>query len=221
MPLDWKGSNATQIYLGITKIVKCTADQIPHYMLQRQEFVTTVCTFKFRKYQKCWVVYVGKLSAILIEVTLDKELLHNVWNLLAKTFDCDNPILSKGVTNLKNDLFPLLDKYIEHNSKLISEAPLINGINMKQKLPNQFCAYFYPSAMPQINRCIVLDNTLEETCVNIAGLVDEAYNFLRVEASEIIAFLATDCDRIIKPGILPHIPLAYGMRGPSLSMKTM
>ena len=55
----------------------------------------------------------------------------------------------------------------------------------------------------------------------MADLVDEACNFLRVEASEILAFLATDYNIVTKPGIPPHIPLVYGMRGPSLPMKTM
>ena len=101
------------------------------------------------------------------------------------------------------------------------ETPLVIGEISKPSHPDIFSAYFYPAAKPRINRCIVLDHTFEETCVNLADLVDEGYNILRVEASEITAFLAIDCDHIIQPGIIPHIPLAYGLRGPSLSMKTM
>ena len=206
---------------NIALIVRCTGDDGPHYNLLHRDAVMAVCTFKFRKYQKCWVLYVGKLSAVLIEVALDKDVLRDIWSIVSEHFDCDTPILGKGVTNLKNDLFPLLDNYIQKCSKLLVETPLVIGEISKQRDPDNFSAYFYPAAKPRINRCIVLDQTFEETCVNIADLVDEGYNFLRVEASEIIAFLATDCDRIIQPGIPPHIPLAYGLRGPSLSMKTM
>ena len=51
----------------------------------------------------------------------------------------------------------------------------------------------------------------------LADLVEEGFNFLRVEASEIVAFIATDSDRILKPGIPQHIPIAYGLRGHSMS----
>ena len=57
--------------------------------------------------------------------------------------------------------------------------------------------------------------------VGISDVITEGFNFLRVEASEIIAFVATDSDRVAKPGILPHLPIAYGLRGSSMPMKIM
>ena len=36
-----------------------------------------------------------------------------------------------------------------------------------------------------------------------------------------MAFVAADSDRVSKPGIPSHIPIAYGMQGPSLQMSTM
>ena len=206
---------------NIAVIVKCPTDGIPLYNLQREEVVTALCTFKFKKYQKCWVVYVGKLSAVLIEVSISYSVMRHIWNILCNQFDCKNPLPMKGISKLKKELFPLLDNYINDYSQLICEAPLIDAKCSNQKLPNRFSAYMLPTEQPRIRSSIILNDTLEETCVHIADLVDEAYNFLHVEASEIIAFLATDSDRIIKPGIPPHIPLAYGLRGPSLSMKTM
>ena len=52
-------------------------------------------------------------------------------------------------------------------------------------------------------------------------MIEEGYNFLRVEALEILAFVATNSDRIIQPGIPPHLPIAYAMRGHSLPMRIM
>ena len=63
--------------------------------------------------------------------------------------------------------------------------------------------------------------TFQEICYELSNLIEEGYNFLRVEASEILAFVATNSDRIIQPGIPPHLPIAYGMRGHSLPMKIM
>ena len=57
--------------------------------------------------------------------------------------------------------------------------------------------------------------------MKISEIVEEGFNFLCVEASEILAFIVTDSDRVAKPGIPPHIPIAYGLRGSAMSMQTM
>ena len=206
---------------NIALIVKCASEGILLYKLHREEAVTVLCTFKIKKYQKCWVVYVRKLSAVLIEATISNSAMCHLWGIICNQFDYNNPVPTNRITKLRNELFPVLSNYINNYSNLICEAPLIEGRYSHPQIPNQFSAYCLPTEKPRIRSSILLNNSLEESCIHIADIVDEAYNFLRVEASEIIAFLATDCDRIIKPGIPPHIPLAYGMRGPSLSNKTM
>ena len=63
--------------------------------------------------------------------------------------------------------------------------------------------------------------TFQEICYQLSDMIEEGYNFLRVKASEILAFVATNSDRILQPGIPPHLLIAYGMRVHSLPMKTM
>ena len=81
------------------------------------------------------MVYVGKSSVALIEAELNHGLMHELWHIITDTFDCQHPVQAKHVTNLKTHAFPLLDKYIDQNSRLISEAPLIKGIHDTQQLP--------------------------------------------------------------------------------------
>ena len=69
----------------------------------------------------------------------------------------------------------------------------------------------------RIDTSIYLDNDFQETSLQVADLVEEDFNFLQAEAAEILAFVATDSDRILKLGIPPHIPIAYGLRGHSMS----
>ena len=57
--------------------------------------------------------------------------------------------------------------------------------------------------------------------MKISEIVEEGFNFLCVEASEILTFIVTDSDRVAKPGIPPHIPIAYGLHGSAMSMQTM
>ena len=98
----------------------------------------------------------------------------------------------------------------------LCELPLSGG-EMSQLTPNgKFGAYHYCQDPKRIDISIFLDNDFQETSVHLADLVEEGFNFLHVEASEIFAFVATDSDRILKPGIPPHIPIAYGLRRHSM-----
>ena len=55
----------------------------------------------------------------------------------------------------------------------------------------------------------------------MAEVIEHGINFMRVEASQILAFVITNSERICNPGIPPHLPIAYGLRGHSLPMKIM
>ena len=89
---------------------------------------------------------------------------------------------------------------------------------MSQLAPSgKFSAYHYCQDPNRIDISIFMDNDFHETSLQLANLVEEGFNFLHVEASKILAFVATDSDRILKPGIPPHIPVAYGLRGHSMS----
>ena len=85
----------------------------------------------------------------------------------------------------------------------------------------KFSAYNIPQTPMRSGNTDIPYIPFQEICYELSDLIEEGYNFLRVEASEILAFVATKSDRIIQPGIPPHLPIAYGMRGHSLPMKIM
>ena len=99
----------------------------------------------------------------------------------------------------------------------LCELPLSHGEMSAIQPSGKFSAYHYCKDPKRIDISIFLDNDFQETSLQVADLVEEGFNFLRVEAAEILAFVATDSDRILKPGIKPHIPIAYGLRGHSMS----
>ena len=55
---------------------------------------------------------------------------------------------------------------------------------------------------------------------NIANAIEEAHDLNLDLATEILAFLITDTDRIKSNDNLPHVPIAYALKGPSLQMTT-
>ena len=172
---------------------------------------------KCTKVQKHWIIYVAQKSAVLIKAIFDRGVWKKIWKKLLQTFDCDNSVQNKGTVELRKEMFPLLEHYSENCCTTLCELPLTHG-EMSQLAPNgKFSVYHYCQDPKIIDISIFLDNDFQETSVHLADLVEEGFNFLCVEASEIFAFVATDSDRILKPGIPPHIPVAYRLRGHSMS----
>ena len=54
-----------------------------------------------------------------------------------------------------------------------------------------------------------------------ACIIKDAHPILREEAAEILAFLAVDSSRISIKGIPCHLPIAYGLKGHTLTMSVM
>ena len=75
----------------------------------------------------------------------------------------------------------------------------------------KFSAYNIPKTPMRSENLETPYMTFQEICYELSDLIEERYNFLRVKASEILAFVAKNSDRIIQPGIPPHLPIAYGM----------
>ena len=56
---------------------------------------------------------------------------------------------------------------------------------------------------------------------DIQDLCCEGINFLRNEATYIVAFVVADSQRLNRPGIPPHVPIAYAMHGPSFTNESL
>ena len=201
--------------IGINII--CPIDKEPRYVLRKEDIINVISSMKCTKVQKQWIIYVGERSAVLIEALFDQDIWKEIWKKILQTFDCQKPVQNKGIVELRKEFFPILEKFVETCCTTLCELPL-SGAEMSEVIPTgKFSAYHYCQDPKRIDISIFLDNDFQETSVHLADLVEEGFNFLRVEASEIVAFVATDSDRILKPGIPPHIPIAYGLRGHSMS----
>ena len=97
----------------------------------------------------------------------------------------------------------------------------MSGYVPKIPEPEKYTPYYVAKEQKRVDGNLCMEDSLNEISVRISDVIKEGFNFLRVEASEIFAFVATDADRVVKPGIPPHIPIAYGLRGSSMSAEIM
>ena len=136
-------------------------------------------------------------------------------------YDQKIPTQPKSTSEIKRDIIPILEKFAETNNKAVLEVPLMRDVIGQYRMVGKFSAYNIPKTPMRSENMEIPYMTFQEICYQLSDLIEEGYNFVRVEASETLAFVATNSDRIIQPGILPHLPIAYGMRGHSLPMKIM
>ena len=170
---------------------------------------------------KAWYCSISKHTTLVMEAEYCGDTFKNIWREVIKYFDNDKPKNTCKVTEMSKKLQPILKIYLKENITIIGEVPNKKGIIESIKPSKKFSAYYNVPINPNRIQIDIDVNDYQETCAEIAEKIEHGINFLRVEASEILAFVVTDSERINKPGIPPHLPVAYGLKGHSLPMKTM
>ena len=88
----------------------------------------------------------------------------------------------------------MISKYQDNHITVLGEQPRVQGVWSPLDKCKKFSAYHVPMAEERIYGNCSVDNSINELSLEMSKILEEGLNFLRVEASEIIAFLATDCD---------------------------
>ena len=169
------------------------SDEKYRYELNRCDAIQTVLNMKSRKVKLCWFLYVCSNSIILIEAQYQSELFDHMWEVVRKYFDRIKPCIPSNISEIKQFLLPLLDKYISEDCTVVAEFPKMIGHVRQLAIPRKFSAYHIPTDTRDYSN-VLLDSNFTNICIDLADEVEQGFNFLRVEASEIIAFVAKDSD---------------------------
>ena len=164
---------------------------------------------------------VSKKNVSLIEITFQMSVWKKIWITIAKYYNNNKPKCPNRIGDLKKELYPLLDENINSRTKCIVELPRMKDVHGTSKTVKKFSPYNMPLIAIRSENTVMIDGDFQALCCDAADIIEEGYNFLCVEASEILAFVTTNSSRVIQPGIPPHLPIVYGLRGNSLSMETM
>ena len=193
----------------------------PNYIMNRNDAIKALASMRCKKVIRAWTCYIGIASLSIIESEYDEDTWKLIWRQLRLLYNNNNPKSPQTITSIQKRLYPLIDHHIENNTRMLAEIPKLNGKMSEFTKQNRFTPYNIPNIHTERELSVILCRSFKETAVELSEIIESGINFLRVEASEILAFVVTDSERIIKPGIPPHLPVAYGLRGSSLTMKTM
>ena len=169
----------------------------------------------------CWTCYVSKKALLFVESEYRQSTCKMLWSELLKYYDKIEPKRPRSITEMRNKIIPEVQTYILQETRNLGEATKIIGKRYTLKHPSKWTAY-YKSPYVNTNYIgVVEEDIFNRLCYDLALHVETGINFLRMEASEILAFVATDSERVYCADMPPHLPIAYGMKGPSLPMKVM
>ena len=191
------------------------------YQVNAKEIFQIHGIMRTKKCCKIWIGCVFKSSVSLLECHFDDDLWRAMWKKICLFYDCNNPQMPSKISDIQITFKDMIDQYNADNVFVLGEVPRVRCKQSILEKSKKFSAYFVPSCPPRIDANLCLDDDFQDISIRIGDVIEEGFNFLRVEASEIIAFVGTDSDRIVRPGLPPHIPIAYGLRGSSMPMTVM
>ena len=116
---------------------------------------------------------------------------------------------------------PVIATYIKGKSRNLGEVRRLCGKYGHLQLSNKFSTYYKlpASGVQDVNK--LKDDEFTKLAYELAQHVETGMNFLCVEASEILAFVAMHSEKSYSVGIPSHLPIAYGLKGNSLPMSVM
>ena len=174
--------------------------------LSNCDILNAVATMRIVKCMKLWAVQYYGNSVMVTECTHDSETWRSIWKLIQRYYDQKIPTQPQKTSEIKKDIIPILERFTKTNIKVILEVPLMRDVIGEYGMVGKFSVYNIPQTPMRSGNTDIPYMTFQEICYELSDLIEEGYNFLRVEASEILAFVATNSDRIIQPGIPPHLP---------------
>ena len=111
-------------------------------------------------------------------------------NIIQMYYDQKIPTQPKSTSEIKKDIIPILEKFAETNTKAMLEVPLMRDVIGQYRMVGKFSAYNIPKTPMRSENMEIPYMTIQEICYQLSDLIEEGYNFLRAEASEILAFVA-------------------------------
>ena len=153
-------------------------------------------SMKCQQMPKCWTYLIGKSSIVVIESDYDDITWRIIWTDWKKHFDNDKPRNMNKITDSQKKYKEIMNDYIKRNCHVIAELLKIIGKVGNMKKSNKFSAYFTHMQNNRPEDYSICESNLQEVCFEMAEVIEHGINFMRVEVSEILAFIITDSERI-------------------------
>ena len=154
-----------------------------------------------------WCGCCGTKSLVAIDCKFDEQLWGHLWDRIKTFLAKEKPVASQWIKDIVIEFKDEFNTYIEEKTELIGEVPLVytaKDPSWFMICATQFSPYHKPAAMvcnrsgPDLNDAHDIINLVY---LRAGKVIRSAYQIFRQEAFEIIAFVASDSNRLPHPGL--------------------
>ena len=213
---------------AITVEIKCpypheNEDVLPvHYHIPTYYAIQLLSQMKAKDTTSAIYVCYSKESSTFFLLDFDENIWDQMWKLVVELFGSTRPTKQTKVPQYKQPLLQKLESYINNNSRLLVEVPSCFGMQsgLNESMANG-PYYIPPQKQFTLATAQSIANEIKVLCANTLGMLQEGFQLLRCKATEVLAFIISDIDRQFSPSLPPHMPIAYALKGSSLSIETL
>ena len=191
-----------------------------HYAIPVHYTIQLLCHMVVKEVKHAWYCSYSKQSMVVLELKFHESVWLDVIKLLKELYDREEiPVPRKKVQH-QQSMKQLLQDYVNSNMCIIGEVPSVQQSQLEGKdllkgnephtlqcVPRRKLALSKSSIATQL--CSV--------CRTSKDLIEEVYDLQQRKATELLAFVVSDTDRIHNAEKPNQIPIAYALKGHSLT----
>lgn len=189
-----------------------------HYDIPIYYSCQLLAGMKVKNAKQCWYVSYSKQSTTLLSLRYSDEVWAKVWSLIKELFDTYRPKLPTNKNVGWLELKKVLSTYLHTHSTLICEIPSMTGnyVTQDNSMHDDIYLHVLPT-MPSTIKPNSILSSIKQISIDARCVTEECFELLRKKSNEILAFILTNTDRHKSPLSIAHVPIAYAMKGNSLS----
>ena len=188
--------------------------KFPSYSLPFCHVPQVLAKMKVYNAQQLWLVTYTLQSTTLIEVDFDPILWDTIMSLAEKKYGIPKPVIPMRLSEESKSLRPEMMNFIKTHSRLVCVVPSFRG-EMEINLPELYILPYATTSMFLKNKpdylymfgmsCLIADDA--------ELLLKKIHNVLRLQATEPLAFMISNKDRLQDSSAPNSMPLAYALKG--------
>ena len=166
-----------------------------------------------------WLVCSIKQSCTFISIEFDEDLWNSIWDIVTELYADEKPKMPMKIHPSISDLRMWITSFTQSNSVLMCEIPIITGEYGNVYIDPNFSSPYSPNTQCQIPE-INLEYTTQQyklLKIECTGSFTACHEVLCMPAKEIIVFMLMNKDRKQHKQVPYSYPIAYAMKGPSMS----
>lgn len=162
----------------------------------------------------CW----SPESMVVSRIEFDECLWNKIWNKLIRIYGSAEPKRPNRFSDAAKSLRVDIRTFAENKVKVLGEFPSVKSVSRPSQTPGCDGDSFFLSPRPECeSRTLVKTETATTLARSLRNWFESSYDLLRTIATEILVFMVNDVDRMYKDEISNATPIAYAMKGPSMT----